>query len=348
VNKRPSRYLNNTNKKRVLLVDGNSLFKRGFFGAKNEFSERGDSIGGIYQFLTVLRKVMDENVYNHVYSFWDGNFSGKLRWYIYNNYKIDRGKDFITGTEPEDPNEILQRGIVYNFLEELSVRQLIDEVVEADDMIAYYCNNRMHDEEITIITSDRDLCQLLSENVKIYLCDKKTYITKNNFNEHFKYHYENVALIKILCGDTSDSIKGIKGLGEDTLIKHFPDLTKRKMTLSDILTQSKAIQENRKLKKQKPLSVIENIINSKTNGIQGDNIYEINNKLINLREPLLTDIVIEQMEDLMNNSLSDDRTIKNAYRMLKENSIDKMIGENRIEDFLTPFKKLFEREKNNN
>lgn len=335
--------------KNTLLVDGNSLYKRGFIGARNEYNSKGEHIGGTYQFITVLRKLLNDNLYHNCYTFWDGEFSGKLRWEIYKDYKSGRGKDYINGTKPEDVEEVYQRKVVFNYLEELFVRQLIDEKVESDDFIAYYCKLRKDTEKITVITNDRDLCQLIDDNVRVYLLDLKTYVDKNTFKYYFDYHYTNVVLVKMLCGDNSDSIKGIKRVGVDTLLTHFPQLKEREVTLDEIIKQAKEIQENRVQNKKKPLKVLDNIINRTTDGIQGDEIYEINKVLIDLSNPLLTEESKINFNELITSKLSeDDRSIKNAYKMLKQDGIDKVIGQTRYKEYLLPFKKLMEREKNNN
>ena len=332
----------------TLLVDGNALYKRGFLGARNEYNRNGEHIGGIYQFITVLRKILDENIFHKCYVFWDGEFSGKLRWEIYKDYKSGRGKDYINGTKPEDLEEVAQRMVVFNYLEELFIRQIIHEKVESDDFIAYYCNTKLENEKITIITSDRDLCQLINDDVRIYMLDKRTYIKPSNFKEHFPYHYENVALIKILCGDNSDSIKGVKRLGEGTLLKLFPGITEKKMELYEIIEGAKKLQETRLSEKKKPLAVLDNIINGTTDGVQGDQLYEINKRLVDLKNPLLTESAIEEVNELIDSPLSDDRSIKNVYKMLKDDGIDIMLGESRYDNYLLPFKKLIEREKRNN
>jgi len=335
--------------KNTLLVDGNSLYKRGFIGARNEYNSKGEHIGGTYQFITVLRKLLNDNLYHNCYTFWDGEFSGKLRWEIYKDYKSGRGKDYINGTKPDDIEEVYQRKVVFNYLEELFVRQLIDEKVESDDFIAYYCKLRKDTEKITVITNDRDLCQLIDDNVRVYLLDLKTYVDKNTFKYYFDYHYTNVVLVKMLCGDNSDSIKGIKRVGVDTLLTHFPQLKEREVTLDEIIEQAKEIQENRVQNKKKPLKVLDNIINRTTDGIQGDKIYEINKVLIDLSNPLLTEESKINFNELITSKLSeDDRSIKNAYKMLKQDGIDKVIGQTRYKEYLLPFKKLMEREKNNN
>jgi len=332
----------------TLLVDGNALYKRGFLGARSEYNRNGQHIGGIYQFITVLRKILNDNLFHKCFTFWDGEFSGKLRWEIYKDYKSGRGKDYINGTKPEDLEEVAQRGVVFNYLEELYIRQLVHEIVEADDFIAYICNNKKENEKITIITSDRDLCQLINDDVRIYLLDKRTYVNPKNFQEHFKYHYENVAVIKILCGDNSDSIKGVKRLGEGTLLKLFPELTERKVELYEIIEKAKELQKVRLSDKKKPLAVLDNIVLGITDGVQGDQLYKINEMLVDLTKPLLSKDAVEDVDNLIESPLSDDRSIKNVYKMLKDDGIDLILGEARYNDYLLPFKKLVEREKKNN
>jgi len=335
--------------KNTLLVDGNSLYKRGFIGARNEYNSKGEHIGGTYQFITVLRKLLNDNLYHNCYTFWDGEFSGKLRWEIYKDYKSGRGKDYINGTKPDDIEEVYQRKVVFNYLEELFIRQLTDDKVESDDFIAYYCKLRKKSENITVITNDRDLCQLIDDNVRVYLLDLKTYVDKNTFKYFFDYHYTNVVLVKMLCGDNSDSIKGIKRVGVGTLLKHFPELKKQQVSLDEIINKAKVIQKSRVDSKKKPLQALDNIINKITDGIQGKKIYEINKILIDLSNPLLTEESKYNFNELITSKLSeDDRSIKNAYKMLKKDGIDKVIGETRYKEYLLPFKKLMEREKNNN
>jgi DNA polymerase-1 len=330
----------------TLLVDGNALFKTGFFGAKSQYNQHGNHVGGIYQFLTTLRMILDDDLYHRVYVFWDGNFSGKLRYEIYEPYKSGRGKDYKNGTQPIDESELLQREIVWEYLNEMYIRQLKDEIIEGDDFIAYYCLTKKENEKITIMTNDRDMAQLIQENIKVYFLDLKKYVDNVNFSSYFCYHYENAALIKTMTGDSSDSIKGIKGLGETTLISLFPELTQRKVSLTEILENAKKQQEQRLVDKKKPLKVLDNIINAVTEGVQGEKVYEINEKLVNLRKPMMTEDGIRNLEELIDGTLdSSGRDLKNVLIYMKRDGIDKTIGEYRYPEYLIPFKNLIAREK---
>ena len=329
----------------TLLVDGNALFKRGFSGAKELYNKNGIHIGGVYQFLTTLRMLLEQEMYHRVYVFWDGNFSGKLRYEIYEPYKSARGKDFINGTQPIDESELQQRRIVWDYLNELCVRQLKDEVIEGDDFIAYYCLTRNKNEKITICTNDSDMAQLINDNVRIYFLNFKNYVDKSNYSSYFRHNQENSMLIKSMIGDTADSIKGIKGLGETTLLTHFPELTERKVTLNEIIEQASKQQEERIAQKQKPLKVLQNIIDGVTDGVQGKKIYQINERLVNLSNPMMTKDGIRALELLKNGSLlPENREFKKVFEMMKHHGIDKEIGDYRYPDYLVPFKKLIDRE----
>jgi 5'-3' exonuclease len=329
----------------TLLVDGNALFKTGFFGAKDSYNIHGNHIGGLYQFMTTLRMLLTEDLYHRVYVFWDGNFSGKLRYEIYKPYKSDRGKDYENGTQPIDESELSQRARTYEYLNELYVRQLKHEVIESDDFIAYYCLNKKENEKITICTNDSDMAQLVDENVRIYFLNFKQYVDKTNFSSYFCYHYQNAAVVKLITGDTADSIKGIKNVGTKTLVKIFPELVERKVSLTEILEKAEQLQEERKTKKQKPLVALDNIINRVTDGVQGDKIYEINYALVNLKQPMMTEDGIEELHNLIEGTLHEPvRDIQKVFKYINEDGLRITIGESRYEDYLSPFKKLKQRE----
>ncbi len=347
MNKRPPKNGETISKtQNTLLVDGNALFKRAFAGAKDEYNHKGEFVGGVYQFLTLLRKLLTEDLYHRVYVFWDGKYSGKLRYEIYEPYKSGRGKDYKNGTQPIDEEELNQRKLIWEYLNELYIRQLKHELIEGDDFIAYYCLTKKPNEKITICTNDRDMAQLVSDDVKIYFLDLKQYIDKDNFISYFCFKPENAALIKTMIGDNSDTIKGIKGLGSKTLLTLFPELTERVLTINDIIEIAKEKQEERLKNKQKPLAVLSNIINAVTDGVQGNRIYEINDMLVNLKKPMLTEDGIRDLEQLIDGTLeSSGRDIKNVLIYMKRDGLDKTIGEVRYPDYLIPFKKLIDREK---
>lgn len=332
----------------TLLVDGNALFKVGYFGAKDQYNHRGEHIGGVYQFLTILRKVLESDLYHRVYVFWDGNFSGKLRHEFYEPYKGNRNKDFVNGTHPIDENELRERKIIKVYLNELSIRQLEDQMVEGDDLIAYYCSIRKPDEKISIVTNDRDMSQLLNEYTRIYFCDLKQYVTTSNYNDFFKHHQENIGLIKTITGDSSDNIKGIKGVKEKTLLTLFPELKQRKVSLEELLILAEKLQSERVSMKKKPLKTLQNILECNTEGVQGKSMYIINDKLVNLYKPLITEEAIEKLMILREGEFETfDTSFKNVLEFMRIDGMREAIGRERYGEYLLPFKRLLEREFNN-
>ncbi len=330
----------------TLLVDGNALFKTGYFGAKDLYNEHGNHIGGVFQFITTLRKLLTEDLYHNVYVFWDGNFSGLLRYKIYEPYKSGRGKDFVNGTQPIDEAELEQRNVVWDYLSELNIKQLKDEIVESDDFIAYYCLTKKQNEKVTICTNDRDMAQLINESVRIYFCDKKIkdYVGLTNYNVYFGHHQENSLLLKTMVGDSSDTIVGIRGLGEKTLLDKFPELKEKKITIDEIITKASILQEERVKLKKPPLIILDNIINKITDGVQGKRIYEINETLINLKRPFITTEAVKSLKNLIEIPFNvRQKDFKGIIEMMTRDGIDKAVGEVRMRDYLVPFKNLTNR-----
>ena len=327
----------------TLLVDGDSLLKTAYHGAKNLYYKE-NHIGGIFQFLTMLRKNINEYRYDRVYVFWDGVFSGRLRYDIYKDYKGNRDKDFYCEQPPSEPELYIQKERVIDYCEELFIRQFIDEVVEADDGIGYYCNQIKDNEKVVIMTNDRDMLQLLNDRVGVYVLNLRNIITISNYNEYFTHHYSNVKLLKMISGDASDNIKGIKGVSEKTLIKYFPDFSSKTLTLEEIFSKIEEIQSQRKSR----LKTLDNIINKVTVGVQGESIFEVNEKIINLKKPLLT----EQSKTTLNNLFSspidpENRTTKNVIKMMLEDGLTMAIpgGRDGYINFLQPFLRIIKKEK---
>jgi len=345
----------------TLLIDGNSLFKKSFHGAKNEFNSNGEHVGGIYGFLIKLRQIVNTGNYTRIYVFWDGSQSGRLRYEYYKDYKAQRGKDYESGYKeltkeerlakwisltPEEKSFSKQLGKVKDYLDQLFVRQLSHWQVEADDFIAYYCLNKGENEDITIVTGDRDYCQLIDDNISIFFLDLNRLINNVTFNNNFEYHLDNALLLNILLGDDSDNVKGVKRLGEKTLYETFPELKTRKVELTEIIEKSKFINEDRKNNKLKPLAVLTNIEKGITDGCHAGSLYETNKKIMDLKNPLLTPQAIEDFDNITQSPLGvESRDLKNILFLFKRDGISKMYDDKNFVNFITPFSRIMEIEK---
>lgn len=324
---------------KTLIVDGNYLMKRSYNGAKNVY-HKDKHIGGIFAFYSTLRKLIIEYKIDKVVITWDGERGGTLRLDYYSEYKENRPRFF-------DQDYETQKLRVKQYAEELFIRQYEHPDVESDDLIAYYCLNKKKLEDVMIYTSDRDLCQLITDEVTVYLGDKKMEIGIGNYSWFFEHHYKNSGLIKLLEGCTSDNIKGIDGVTENTLLKYFPDLKKKELTLDEIFEQSKLIQSERE---GKPLKVIDNILNGKTRGPHDGSFYEINKKIIDLKQPLLTEEARQFVKNLIELTIDPEgRDQKNVLKMMIEDGVIYALpgGENGYLSFMEPFIKLIKKEKLN-
>ena len=362
----------------TLLIDGSNLLEVSSLGDKT-LSSDGKPVGGIFQFFLQLRLILQKGNFRYVYVFWDGTDDGILRKKIYNLYKANRDKDFeddnlsdymkevnkrvanmysyfkkkqdpVKLAEKEKRKEIFywQRDIIMEMLEELFIRQCVCDKTEADDFIGYYVSHKKPNEKIVIVSNDRDLTQLIAEDVIVYVQSMKSFINTKNHTDIMGYNYQNVVLKKMLCGDASDNIKGIKGLGEKTLFSNFEEFKKRKVTLEEVIEKAKKINENRVLERKKPLKWAENIVNRVTDGCQGDRIYEINEKIIDLKNPLMTDEAKELIESIMYAPIDPtDRNMENLYNIIIKYDIDKLKDSTTFGNFFSEFMYIIDKEKKN-
>ena len=351
----------------TLICDGNNLLKISL--VDKTMNSNGEEYGAVMSFLRMLGNVLNKKDFNYCIVCFDGIGSGVLRWKFYEDYKANRGKNYElhdpnmsdydkklikfqqkvllysrkVNPKKEDDDEVFERekGIINSILEELCIRQYEFENVEGDDIIAYYVKNKKPNEKVVIVSSDKDLTQLISDTVIIYNPRLKDFITKDNSVDKIGITHENVVLEKILCGDSSDNIKGVKGMGETTLLKLFPQIKNEKTDLKAIIERSKELLEERKANKKKPLKSLENIVNGITDGCQGDKLYEINEKIIDLSQPLLTDEAKESLENELYAVMdTSNRSIKNVYEIIRSYNLTELEDENKFSNLFAPFERI--------
>ena len=327
---------------KTLLVDGNNLLKIGFHGAKELFHE-GKHVGGIYHFLNTLRKFIDDENINKIVVFWDSETNSGPRKLIYPRYKENRSGD----TKYKEESFTYQKQRIKQYLEEVFVRQLEVDEVEADDLIAYYCQIAENENKI-IFSSDKDLTQLIGDKVSVYSPQTKKFHKtgeKIKFSDIEIPHY-NIWVFKVFYGDRSDNIDGIYYLGEKNFTKLFPEIFDTKVSISDILTKAELILET-----EKNNSLLKNILSGKTKtGIYGNEFYEINEKIVDLSNPLITEEGKELVELYYRESLDPEgRGHKNLMKMMMEDGLFKFLPktDNAWVGFVRPFMKLIRKEKTN-
>ena len=325
---------------KTLLVDGDNLFKIGFHGVKDVFSQ-GDHLGGVYYFVYTIRKFLENHNHDKVVVFWDGDSNSSIRKGLYPQYKANRRESM---NEYKYESYLSQKSRVKQYLEELFVRQVEMKDNEADDLIAYYCQIAKN-EEIIIFSADKDLSQIISKFVTIYSPVTKTYYKfgdKISFNKVEIPHY-NVLTCKVLVGDKSDNIEGVEGLGEKTLLKFFPEMSDKSFTIDEILDNASKIIQNKKSK------VIDNLLTGKTkNGIIGKELFELNKKIVDLSNPLITEDGVKLVQQIYSDTIDPtDRGYKNLMRLMMEDGMFNFLpkDDNAWVEFMRPFTKLIRKEK---
>jgi 5'-3' exonuclease len=327
----------------VLLVDGDNLLTIGFYGAKNYFY-KGTHIGGIFHFLNTLRRSFDTYHLDKIVVFWDGEEGSQTRKKLYVHYKENRRER--VRSEEELNSYRYQRQRIKQYLEEIYVRQGEYEYCETDDCIAYYSQNSPNEKKI-IYSSDGDLTQLVSDNTQIYNPSHKKLYNQNDtiVYDHEEVLIENVKIIKMMCGDSSDSIAGIKGMGVKKFLTLFPELKSEKLTLQFIQDKCNSLFEQDKHNK-----LLTNLLTGVTKyGVFGDEFFDINNRIVSLEEPFLTDEARENINLLVNEPLDPEgRSYKNTMKMMVEDGLFGVLpkSDDAWINFLNPFLRLTRKEKN--
>ncbi len=228
--------------KRILIIDGLNAFIRAIMSDPCT-TPAGIPVGGVRGFLKILQKMVKITNPNRVFVCWDGEGGSKKRKQMFKEYKSGRSPIFINptikNTNPEDDlrNRIWQETRLVEYLNNLPVIQLVDDGVEADDLIAYLTRDSKFEEYQKVICSnDKDFLQLCDDKTVLYRPVKDAVMNKNSVIAEYGIHPINFALARAICGDNSDNLSGVKGVGLATLAKRFPFLAEeQEYTFDDIL-----------------------------------------------------------------------------------------------------------------
>lgn len=203
--------------KRVILVDGNNLMFRSYYATaytgnimKNS---KGFPTNALYGFTTMINKIINEEQPEYIAVAFD--IGKNFRKQKYDFYKKGRA------STPDDL--IKQMPIARKILDAMGIKYLELEPYEADDIIGTLAKMADLDKEYdaTIISSDRDLLQLISAGTNIKLLKQTGFIKYNQetFMDEYKIEPIKIIDLKALAGDSSDNIPGVRGIGEKTALK---------------------------------------------------------------------------------------------------------------------------------
>jgi len=200
------------------MVDGNNLLFRSYYATayNGNFmkNSKGFPTNALFGFVNMINKIVQEEKPVYMIVAFD-----KGKTFRHDKY------DFYKGGRSETPDELkMQFPYAKELLTAMGIKYYEVDNYEADDIIgtfAKYCDNPNDNYEGLIVSSDKDLLQLISKEVEIKLLKQKDYIrySEKSFKEEWGIDPINIIDLKALMGDASDNIPGVKGIGEKTALK---------------------------------------------------------------------------------------------------------------------------------
>jgi DNA polymerase-1 len=200
---------------KLILIDGNSIANRAFYALPLLNNEKGTYTNAVYGFTTMLLRILEEEKPTHLLVAFD---AGKIT-FRHTDYKEYKGKRQKTPSELSEQFPLLRQ-----LLDSLSIKHYELEGYEADDIIGTL--TKQADQEgwqTKVVTGDKDMLQLISENVHVALTRKGIseveYYDLAKLDEVYQLKPQQIIDLKGLMGDASDNIPGVPGVGEKTALK---------------------------------------------------------------------------------------------------------------------------------
>ena len=202
---------------KLVLIDGNSILNRAFYGVPDLTNREGLHTNAIYGFLNILFKILDEEEPSHLLIAFDEK-APTFRHKMYEEYK---------GKRKPMPAELSEQvPVIRNLLQVMNIRIYAEEGIEADDILGTMAKKAEQEGYlVSIVSGDRDLLQLATDTILVRI--PKTSRGKTVVEDYHtpqvieKYSVTPSQIIDLkgLMGDASDNIPGVPGLGEKTAVK---------------------------------------------------------------------------------------------------------------------------------
>ncbi len=202
--------------KKLILVDGNNLLFRSYYATAYSGTimrnSKGFPTNALYGFVSMMEKIIEEEDPKYIAVAFD----------IGKNFRATKYAFYKDGRKETPEDLVKQFPYARKILEAMGIRYFELAPYEADDIIGTLSKKVLEDDDFnaTIVSSDKDLLQLMNEQVEVKLLKQKGHIRYNPTSFYEEYHIEpiNVIDLKALAGDASDNIPGVKGIGEKTAL----------------------------------------------------------------------------------------------------------------------------------
>ena len=203
--------------KKVILVDGNNLMFRAFYATLYTGSIMRNSKGlptnGLFSFTNMINKIIEEEKPEYMCVAFD----------IGKNFRKEEFSFYKEGRQSTPEELKVQMPLARKILDAMGIKHLELAPYEADDIIGTLVKMAETDPEYAslIVSSDKDLLQLISDETEIKLLKQNGYIryNKTSFMEEYKIEPKRIVDLKAIMGDASDNIPGVKGIGEKGALK---------------------------------------------------------------------------------------------------------------------------------
>lgn len=202
---------------KLVLIDGNSIINRAFYGVPDLTNKEGLHTNAIYGFLNIMFKIMEEEEPSHMLVAFDRK-APTFRHKMYEEYK---------GTRKPMPEELREQvPVLKDVLQAMNIMIFSQEGIEADDILGTMARKGEKEGfDVSVVSGDRDLLQLATDKIKVRIPKTKggkTLVEDYNTAQVIeKYGVTPLQIIDLkgLMGDSSDNIPGVPGVGEKTAVK---------------------------------------------------------------------------------------------------------------------------------
>ena len=273
---------------RVLILDGLNQFIR-CFGAVPALNDDGEHCGGVTGFLLSTAATIRRLKPTRVVIVFDGKGGSNRRKSYYKEYKEGRTGltkiNRLAGYEDLEDQQVSmlnQFARLIEYLQILPISLTYIDYVEADDIIAYLANHYFK-KEVTIFSSDKDFLQLVNPRIKVWAPTKKKMYDEALVREEYGVIPQNLVFYRVIEGDKSDNIGGVRGVGPKTILSKMPFLNGDVLELDGFLHKIKTECDDKLSQKL----------------IENTTTIETNYRLMQLRDPEISSSITSNVRTLM-------------------------------------------------
>jgi DNA polymerase I len=243
--------------KKLFLIDGNSILYRSYYAIRNLTNAQGFPTNAIYGFLSTMRKIIKEENPHYLGIVFDTK-GPTTRHELFEDYKAHR-KPMPEDLVPQVPK-------LKQILRAMNIPIYEKSGCEGDDLLGTLSQKAsQHHIPTVILTNDKDMYQLVNDNIIVYHVSKDKYLDKAAVKEEFGVDPAQVEDVLALWGDSSDNIPGVRGLGEKTAKKLIQQFGSLDSLLDNLDKRKNARAKNNISQQQEQLDLSRQLVNISRN-----------------------------------------------------------------------------------